>query len=209
MALDHRNVANPGSNGCNLRPGDLGMRCFAPAEADLDFYFVTFFQEPPCGARADLQVVLVSARSQADFFHLGHMLVLFRVARALVLLEPEASQVGNATHWWVGVGGDFDQVKARLLRAAQRVVNSEDSDLFAVLVDNTDLRRTDLAVRTRARRYGWARVKWSTGYGQLPLYYFLGPLLTIGGLGADLVRLPPRFDIVESSSSVRFDRVSD
>src|ERR1043165_9734095 len=25
-------------------------------------------------------------------------------------------------------------------------------------------------------------------------YFFLGPLLTIGGLGADLVRLPPRFD---------------
>jgi hypothetical protein len=184
------------------------MRCFAPAKADLDLYFVAFFQEPPRGAHADLQVVLVSARSHADFFHLGHMLVLFRVARALVLLEPEASQVGNATHRWVGGGRDFDQIKPSLLRAAQSIVNRDDSKLFAVLVDNTDLRRTDLAVSARASRYWRARIKWSTRYGCLPLYFFLGPLLTIGGLGADLVRLPPRFDIVESPFVVRFARAT-
>lgn len=182
MALDRGDIGNSGSDRSNLSSSDLGMRGFAPPKADLDFHLVTFFQEPSRCADADLQVVLVSARSQADLFHLRHMLVLFRVTRALVLLEPEASQVGNATHWWIGVGGDFDQVKARFLRAAQSVVNSQDSDLFAVFVDNTDLRRTDLAVRTRARLYWWARIKWSTGYGRLPPYFFLRPLLTLGGL---------------------------
>ena len=198
LALDRGDVGNAGSDGCNLRPGDVGMRCFTPAESDLDFDFVTFFQEPSRRAHADLQVVLVSARSQADLFHLRHVLVLFRVARALALLEPEASQVGNATHGWIGCCGDFDQVEPRFFCAAQGGVDVDDANLFAVFVDNTDLRHADLAIGTRAGWDWWARVKWSTGNGQLPPYFFLGPLLTIGGLGAALVRLPPRFDIVVS-----------
>lgn len=74
------------------------------------------------------------------------------------------------------------------------------AQVVLVVADDVNLRHVDLAVGTRA---GWdwrPRVKWSTGYGQLPRYFFLGPLLTMGGLGADLVRLPPRFDIVESPS---------
>lgn len=174
------------------------MGCFAPAKADLHLHLMTFLQEASCRAHAHLQVVLVSARSQADLFHLRHMLVLFRVTRALALLETEASQVGNPTYRWIGRCGDFDQVEPRFLRASQRVINRDDSDLFAVFVNYTDLRCTDLAVSTRAGRYWRSRIKWSTRYGQLPPYFFLGPLLTIGGLGTDLVRLPPRFDIIES-----------
>src|SRR5579859_2075417 len=98
------------------------MRSFAAAETDLDLYLVTFFQEPPRRAHADLEVVFVRARSQADLFHLGHMLVLFGVTRALVLLEPESSQVGNATHWRIGRSGHFDQIKPRFFCAAQSVV---------------------------------------------------------------------------------------
>jgi hypothetical protein len=159
LALDRRDVGNPGSDRGDLSSGDVGMRCFAPAKADLDFHFVTLFQESSRGAHADLQIVLVSARSQADLFHLRHVLVLFGVARALVLLEPEASKVGNATYGWIGRCGDFDQIKSGFFRAAQRVLNADDSNLFAVFVNNSDLRDADLAVGTRA---GWdwrARVK--------------------------------------------------
>ena len=36
------------------------------------------------------------------------------------------------------------------------------------------------------------------------VYFFFGPLLTMGGLGADLVRLPPRLDTGDVSLLVRF-----
>src|ERR1041384_4436695 len=94
--------------------------------------------------------------------NLGHILVLFRVARALAVLEPEASQVGNPTHGRIGRGGDFDQVKPSFLGAAQSVLNRDDSNLFAVFVDGTDPRHADVAVTTRAGLDRRARVKWST-----------------------------------------------
>jgi len=163
------------------------MRSFAPAKADLDLYLVALLQEPPRRAHANLQIVIVSTRSQADLFHLRHMLVLLRITRALVLFKPEASQVGNATHRWVGRSSHFDQVKPGFLRPAQGLVNRNDSKLFAALVDDTDLRDADLEVGTRPAWYGWTCIKWSTGYGKVPLYFFFfGPLLTMGGFGATL-----------------------
>ena len=162
---------------------------------------MTFFEEAPRRAHADLQVVLVRARSQADLLDLRDVLVLLCVAGALVLLEPESSQVRDATHWRIGRRRDFDEVEPGVLRAAKRLVDRNYSDLFAMFIDNPDLRHADLAVGTRAGSDWRTRVKWSTGYGRLPPYFFFGPLLTIGGLGADFVRLPPFFDMCHLSVS--------
>src|SRR5919202_1957153 len=145
----------------------------------------------------------VRARSQADLLDLRDVLVLLRVARALVLLEPEPSQVGNPTHGRIGRRRDFDEVEPGLLRPAQRLVDRHHSDLFAVFIDDPDLRHADLTDGTRAGRHGRTRVKGSTGYGRLPPYFFLGPLLTIGALGADLVRLPPFLDMRHLLSAAR------
>jgi hypothetical protein len=186
LALDQGDVGNPGSDRVDLSSGDLGVGCLAPAKAHLDLDFVTFFQESPSGAHADLQIVLVSARSQANLFHFRHVLVLLGVARAFVLLESEASEICNATNGWVGGSGDFDQIESRFFRAAQGVLDGEDAKLFALFVDNADVRDPDLAVGTRA---GWdwrARVKWSTGYGQVPLlllWAFIGHRWFGRGLG--------------------------
>src|SRR5919198_1515041 len=191
LALDHCDVGHPRGDRRNLGPGHLRMRSLAPAEAHLDFHFVTFFQEAPRRAHTNLQVVLVGTRSQADLLDLRHALVLLGVAGAFVLLEPESAQVRDPTHWRIRRSRDFDEVEAGVLRAAKRLVNRNYSNLLALLIDNTDLRDADLAIGSRA---GWdwrTRVKWSTGYGRLPPYFFFGPLLTIGGFGAGFFRVPP------------------
>ena len=166
---------------------------------------MTVFEEAPRRAYADLQVVLVRARSQADLLDLRDVLVLLGITGAFVLLEPESPQVRDPTHWRICRTGDFDEVEAGVLCAAKRLVNRNDSNLLAVFIDNADLRHADLAIRARA---GWdwrTRIKWSTGYGRLPPYCFFGPLSTIGGLGADFVRLPPFFGHVPC---LRFGRCS-
>lgn len=178
------------------------MRSLAPTKAHFDFHFMTFFQETPRRPHADLQIVLVGARSQADLLYLRDMLVLLRVTGALILFESVPAQVGDATYGRIRRCGNFDEVKAGFFGAAQGVLNRKDSDLLAVFVDDADLRYADLAIGAWT---GWdwgTRVKWSTGYGCCPRYFFFGPLLTIGGLGAAFVRLPPRFDMCDILSAV-------
>jgi hypothetical protein len=46
----------------NLVTGNLGMRGFPPAEAHLDFDFVTLLEEAARGANANLQVVVIRPR---------------------------------------------------------------------------------------------------------------------------------------------------
>jgi hypothetical protein len=49
------------------------------------------------------------------------VLVLLGVPRALVLLELEFPQIGDAANWRIGAGCDFDQVQSGLLRPANRI----------------------------------------------------------------------------------------
>ena len=91
---------------------------------------------------------------------------------------------------------DFDQVEAGFLGAAERVFYADDTKLLAVFVDDAHLGNTDLSIRARTGWDRWTVVKWSSGYGRFPPYFFFGPLLAIGTLGALLVvRLPPLLDM--------------
>jgi len=199
LTLDDRDVRNAGCNRRDLRPRNFGVRGFATAEADLHFHFVTIFQETARRAHADLQIVLVGAGPQSDLLDLRDMLVLLGITRALVLLEPEPPQVRDATNGRVCSSGHLDEVEAGLLGSSKGVLNRNNADLSAFIIDDTDLRYADLTISARTGRGRRPRIKGSARYGAGPpcfFYFFFGPLLTIGGLGVDfVVRLPPLLDM--------------
>lgn len=144
MALDHGNVRDAGGNRCNLRAGNLRVCRLSAAEAYLDLDFVTVLEEPSRGAHADLEVVLVGARSQAHLFYFRDMLVLLRIPSAFVLFKSESAQVGDTTHWRIGGGSDLDQVEAGFFGAAQRLVDANNAKLLAPFVDDAYLGDADL-----------------------------------------------------------------
>jgi hypothetical protein len=90
------------------------------------------------------------------------MLVLLGVSSALVLLELEFSQVGNATHWWIGGRRDFDQIQTSLLSPTNRFLDRHDPDLASLGVEDAYLRGADLLVCPWASRRRWPRNEWWT-----------------------------------------------
>lgn len=114
------------------------MRRFASPEAHLHFDLVTLLEEATCRANPDLQVVIVGARAQPDLLDLGDVLVLARVARALVLFELELAEIGDAAHRRIGGRGDLDQIKTCLLGAPDSFFDREDPNLLAVDVQDAN-----------------------------------------------------------------------
>jgi len=75
-AFDDGDIGDTRGNPRDLIAGDLRVGGFPPAEAHLDFDFVTLLEEATRGSHADLQVVVVCAWSKADLLHLRDVLVL-------------------------------------------------------------------------------------------------------------------------------------
>jgi hypothetical protein len=171
------------------------MGSLAAAETHFNLYLVALFEEAPCRANADLQIVLVGTGAQADLLDFRDVLVLLCVTRTLALLEPESSQVRDATHRRIRGGCNFDQVEAGSLGAAKRLVNGDDTNLLTLFIDDANFWDADLAIGSWTGWDRWTCVKWSTGYGPFPPYFFFGPLLAIGAFGTALALLPPFFDM--------------
>jgi hypothetical protein len=68
--LDDGNVGNAGSDATDLVASHFGMRRLASPESHLDLYFVPLLEEAARGPDAHLQVVVISARSNAHFLDL-------------------------------------------------------------------------------------------------------------------------------------------
>jgi hypothetical protein len=123
--------ATPAAIPRNLGSGDFGMRRFAAAEADLDLDFVPVFKETACSPDSHLQVVLVGAGPEAHLLDLRDMLVLFRVAGALVLLEPKLADVGDSADRRTRSCRDLDQVEPCLVGATKCLLDRHHADLLA------------------------------------------------------------------------------
>jgi hypothetical protein len=68
--LDDGYVSNAGSDATDLVASYLGMRRLASPESHFDLYFVSLFEEAARGPDSHLQVVVVSAGSNAHFLDL-------------------------------------------------------------------------------------------------------------------------------------------
>jgi hypothetical protein len=136
----------------DLSSGDLGMARFSAAEAHLYFYFVAVFEKASSRSDADLEVMVVRARSDAHFFDLRNMLVLSGIASAFVLLETKLAEIGDATDGWICAGRDFDQIEAGLLGGAQGILDGHHAHLLALFIDDANLWDPNLAVGARTGR---------------------------------------------------------
>jgi hypothetical protein len=154
-SFDHADIGDAGGDALDLGSGDFWMRSFAAAEAHFDLDLVAVLQETASGSYPHLQVVLVGPWPQTHLLHLGDVLVLLRIAGALVLLEAKLAEIGNAANGRVGICRDFDQVEARLLCASKRFVNRHHADLLAIVVDNAHFGDTNLTIGTRTARDWW------------------------------------------------------
>jgi hypothetical protein len=90
--------------------------------------------------------VIVHGDGELALLDRNHLLLFLGGAVALFLLVEEAPVVLDAADWGNRVGRDLDQIKAALAGDPQRLIRRQDSKLFAVFVDDTDLTRTDLLV---------------------------------------------------------------
>ena len=161
-ALHNRDIRHPGGNPADLIPRHLGMRRLASAEPHLDFDLVAFLEEPPRRPYSDLQIVIIGAWPNPHLLDFRDVLILLGIAGALVLLELELPQIGDAAHGWIGRGRDFDQIKPGFFSPANSFLDRQNPDLSAVRVEDADLGDTNLAIGTRTSG-GWrARYEWWT-----------------------------------------------
>jgi len=138
------------------------MRRLASAEPHLDFNLVAFLEEAPRRTHPDLQIVIISAGPNPHLLDFRDVLILLGVPGALVLLELELPQIGDAAHGRIGRGRDFDQIKPCLFGSANSFLDRQNPDLSAIRVEDADLGDTNLAIGTRTSG-GWrARYEWWT-----------------------------------------------
>src|SRR5262249_33545791 len=95
-------------------------------------------------------------RSELDLLDVDLCLVLPRELRLLLLLVAVLPVIHHARHRWICLGRDLDQVEALVEGVLHRLARGLNAELRAVLVDQPDLRGTDVVVdpglRDRPRR---------------------------------------------------------
>src|SRR5690606_12555385 len=84
--------------------------------------------------------------TEFDFLHLDVVLFLLRLPRGPGLFVLELAVVHHADDRWPGVRSDLHEVEGLLLRTLARVLQSNDADVFALFVDESDGADSDLLV---------------------------------------------------------------
>jgi hypothetical protein len=82
------------------------------------------------------------------------VLILLRVAGALVLLEAKLVKVGNSADRPDRARGHLDEIEACVFGALQGFLNRHHADLVALVIDDAHLRNANLAIGSWA---GWHR----------------------------------------------------
>jgi hypothetical protein len=88
------------------------------------------------------------------------VLILLRVARALVLFKLELADIGDPAHRRLGRRRYFDQVEPGLLSTANRLFQGHDPDLLAFFVQNANFGRSNLLIGAWTCRDGWSPDEW-------------------------------------------------
>src|SRR4051812_10581689 len=126
------------------------MRHLAAAEENRRLHLVAVLEEALDVLLLELVVVLVDLRPELDLFDEDHLLVLLRLARALlflVLILPEIHDAADRRH---GRRRDLDQVEPLLLRNRERLRRRHDAELLAGVVDHPDFAHANALVDPHA-----------------------------------------------------------
>lgn len=107
-------------------------------EDHVELYLIALFEEFERVTGLEVNVVLLGIGAYP--YGLGlHVLGLFlRFFLLLLLLVLELAIVQKAAYWRFGVWRDFDDVKSRFLGILPGLINADDTNLFAVLINETN-----------------------------------------------------------------------
>lgn len=119
------------------------MRHLAPAEAQTGLHLVAVGEEVVHLVFLCLIVVFVDGDGELDFLDGDDFLLFARGALALFFFVEVAAVVLDTADRGDGIGRDFDQVEAALAGDLQGFVGREDSQLYAVFVDDADFARAN------------------------------------------------------------------
>jgi hypothetical protein len=91
----------------------------------------------------ELVIVFVDLRPEFDFLDLDHLLVLFGLARALLLLVLIFPEIHDPADRRAGRWGDLDEVEPFLLGDGDGLRRRHDAELLAGVVDHADFPHAD------------------------------------------------------------------
>lgn len=122
------------------------MLHFAAPEHDRDFDSVTFGQELLHLAGFGIEVAYPNFGAVLHFLDLHGRGLLARCFIALFCLIDRFPMVHDLAHRWIRLVGDFYEVKTSLLSAGKGIGKRNNSDLFTVSADKSDLTGTNLVI---------------------------------------------------------------
>ena len=115
------------------------MSALPATEADRDLDPVSIGQELACAAHLRVYIVIVCFRPQANLFEHDPLLALARLSFPFGLLVPILAIVKQAADWGYGLRRHFYQVQIPFAGQTQGVLDRQDTQLFAFLVNDADL----------------------------------------------------------------------
>ena len=129
---------------------ELRMAHFAAAEAHGHLDLVAFLEEVEDLLHLHFEIMIVDVRTHLDLFDfLGLLRLAGRIGLFLGFVFILA-HIQELAHRRIGVGGYFDQIEADFGRLFDRFSSQHYAQIFAFLVDHTDLGRGDEFIVSRA-----------------------------------------------------------
>jgi hypothetical protein len=114
-----------------------------PSEHDGEAHLCTVSKEPLRLPQLCLQVVIINARSQADFLDFDDFLPLSRLSLPPAFLIPVLSVVHDSADRRDSVWLHFDKIQTALTRNPERFVCSDNAEVHTILVNQANLGYTD------------------------------------------------------------------
>lgn len=135
---------------------NLRMRNLASAEHDRHFDLVALLEQLRCGARLEVDIVIVDLRLHPHLAELDVDLVFLGLPILLRLFVLEAAEVHQSRDRRACRRRDLDKVDITLPGHGDRFRGPHNPDLLAFFVDQTDFGNTNPLVDTRFR---WRRLR--------------------------------------------------
>ena len=127
----------------------------------------------PRGAQLDLVIVILDRWADLDFLDLDDLLFLAGLVGLLLLLVLELAVVHDLADRRFGIGRDFDDVEADILRARDRFADGDNADLLPFGADQADGRGADGVVDARTVIFAG---RWHIGLANGRLRYLVAAI---------------------------------
>lgn len=144
--FDFGNIAQTGGDVLHLFEGQIAVGHFPATEEHGELDFVAVVEEIAGAVDLDAQVVVVDFGTDADFLELGLLGVGASFLLFFALLVFPLAIVHDLADRGLGLGCDFHEIKARVECPLLGFVEVGHTDLFVLIVDESNGRQANLIV---------------------------------------------------------------